>query len=193
VSSERPTDRSVHRGQTFLESLHDGLICSTTPFPVISTRTIGVLPFGSITDPFIFTINPSGLCPYFHRILKYSFELMRIADSDTCSIEWSRCTSMSSIANLKDFEANIHGEKQGLSSKAVSAIRAEFILLIDSISLMMFSFLRTAILTYLTVHLSLHKVYYPETSFTQTYDGFVILVEGSHHGARCKQLSLCDK
>jgi hypothetical protein len=51
---------------------------------------------------------------------------MRIADSDTCSIEWSRCTSMSSIANLKDFEANIHGEKQGLSSKAVSAIRAEF-------------------------------------------------------------------
>jgi hypothetical protein len=77
----------------------------------------------------------------------------------------------------------------GKSKEAVSAIRAEFTLLdrlnaVDDIPL-----LQSAIRTYLTVHLSLHKVYNAETSFTQTFNGCVLLVVGSHNGASHKHLS----
>lgn len=48
--------------------------------------------------------------------------------------------------------------------------------------------LESAIWTYLIVFLPLHKVYNPETSFTQTSDGCVLLVVGSHDGARYQHL-----
>ena len=115
---------------------------------------------------------------------------------------WDRClrrsisvsislvsTALSSIANLNDFEANVYQFKQERSSEAVSAIRAEFTCLRDRANVVDGTpLLGSATQTYLPVLLSLHKVYNPEASFTQTSDGCVLLVVGSHDGARYQHL-----
>jgi len=79
---------SFHRGWAdYSGPLDEHLICFSTLFPMGSNRPIGVLPAKRIVNPFRLPISPSEACSSSHRLLEYPFELMRIADSDTWSIQ----------------------------------------------------------------------------------------------------------
>jgi len=106
-----------------------------------------------------------------------------------------------SVDELIEHSLVIHGQLERLrsehlcmnvrtrSSEAVAVIAQRPVSRIELAPSKVSPSLWGQLFTDLTIHLSPHEAYNPETSFTQTFDGFVTLVIGSHDGARCKQLN----
>jgi hypothetical protein len=90
VLSELPTSQLPSSWADYSEPLDEHLICLSTLLQVGSDRPIGLLPSACIAHPFVLATGPSEPCPHSHRLLKYPFEMMEIADGDTCSIQRSR-------------------------------------------------------------------------------------------------------